>query len=81
MRRLLLGSAFILLSLDAQAGVLSCSFTEPFFNISFDSTTGVVTEISADETDPDAERHSNTSADSEPRLLRLECRPRLSYSD
>ena len=53
MRRLLLGSAFMLLSLDTQAGVLSCSFTEPFFTISFDSTTGVVTEISADETDPD----------------------------
>ena len=53
MRRLLLGSAFMLMSLDAQAGVLSCSFTEPFFNISFDSTTGVVTWISADETDPD----------------------------
>lgn len=53
MRRSLLGLGLILLPLEAQAGVLSCSFTEPFFSITFDSTTGVVTWISADETDPD----------------------------
>ena len=48
-----IGFGALLMPLDAQAGVLSCSFTEPFFNISFDSATGVVTWISADETDPD----------------------------
>ena len=42
-----------LIAPEAQAGVLSCSFTEPFFSITFDSDTGVVTEVSADETDPD----------------------------
>ena len=45
--------ARLLTRLDAQAGVLSCSFTEPFFSITFDSATGVVTRVSADETDPD----------------------------
>ena len=55
MKRLLagLGLALMLLPLEAQAGVLSCSFTEPFFSISFDSATGVVTWVSADESDPD----------------------------
>ena len=53
MKRLLAGLALMLLPLEAQAGVLSCSFTEPFFSISFDSATGVVTWVSADETDPD----------------------------
>ena len=53
MKRLLAGLVLVLLSLDAQAGVLSCSFTEPFFTITFDSATGVVTWTSADESDPD----------------------------
>jgi hypothetical protein len=53
MKRLLAGLGLAVFAADAQAGVLSCSFTEPFFNISFDSATGVVTQVSADETDPD----------------------------
>ena len=53
MKRLLVGSALLLLPAGAEAGVLTCSFTEPFFSISFDSATGVVTWVSADETDPD----------------------------
>ena len=53
MKRLLVGLALVALPLEAQAGVLSCSFTEPFFEITFDSATGVVTWISADVTDPD----------------------------
>jgi hypothetical protein len=53
MKRLLAGLALMLLPLEARAGVLSCSFTEPFFSISFDSATGVVTWVSADESDPD----------------------------
>ena len=53
MKRLLVGLALVALPLAARAGVLSCSFTEPFFEITFDSATGVVTWISADVTDPD----------------------------
>ena len=53
MRHLLAGLALLLTGIEAQAGVLSCAFTEPFFDITFDSATGVVTRISADETDPD----------------------------
>jgi hypothetical protein len=37
---------------EGHAGTLRCSFTEPFFTITFDSGTGTVTEISADVTDP-----------------------------
>lgn len=32
----------------AHAGLLSCQFTEPFFSISYDSTTGKVVQLSAD---------------------------------
>jgi hypothetical protein len=53
MKRLLAGLGLALVAADAQAGVLSCSFTEPFFAITFDSATGMVTQVSADETDPD----------------------------
>ncbi len=38
---------------EAQAGTLSCSFTEPFFSITWDSRTGKVVETSADVFDPD----------------------------
>jgi hypothetical protein len=37
-----------LLAGGAQAGVLHCSFTEPFFNITYDSATGKVILVSAD---------------------------------
>jgi hypothetical protein len=47
------GVALCIFPIDAQAGVLTCDFTEPFFSITFDSATGIVTEISADVTDPD----------------------------
>jgi hypothetical protein len=53
MKGLLVGMALMLLPLEAQAGELHCSFTEPFFSMTFDSATGVVTWVSADETDPD----------------------------
>jgi hypothetical protein len=53
MKRLLAGLGLALFAAEAQAGVLSCSFTEPFFNITYDSATGVVTWISADDSDPD----------------------------
>jgi hypothetical protein len=53
MKRLLVGLALMVLPLEAQAGVLSCSFTEPFFSITYDSATGVVIWLSADESDPD----------------------------
>jgi hypothetical protein len=53
MRWLLAAAALGLLTANASAGVLTCDFTEPFFNITFDSTTGIVTRVSADDTDPD----------------------------
>ena len=37
----------------AQAGTLSCSFTEPFFTIDYDSANGKVTVISPDRFDDD----------------------------
>lgn len=45
--------ALILAPAPAGAGTLNCSFTEPFFSITFDSATGKVVETSADVTDPD----------------------------
>lgn len=38
--------------LPAQAGVLTCRFTEPFFDVVFDSATGAVVTASADDSDP-----------------------------
>jgi len=46
----------------AEAGTLSCSFTEPFFTIEFDSATGKVTYTSPDEFD-------EVSGQPKPRLL------------
>ena len=43
MKRLLAGLAMALFAAEARAGVLRCSFTEPFFNITYDSGTGAVT--------------------------------------
>ena len=53
MRWLLAGVALGFFTAEAPAGVLTCDFTEPFFTITFNSTTGIVTRVSADETDPD----------------------------
>ncbi len=41
-----------LATFDARAGLLSCTFTEPFFTISFDPATGEVTRISPDDAGP-----------------------------
>src|SRR5690606_10359503 len=49
MRAVLAACALALLPTQAPAGVLSCSFTEPFFSIRFDSATGVVTSASPDD--------------------------------
>jgi len=46
-------ASYALLATNAAAGVLTCSFTEPFFTIAFDSATGVVTFASPDEMEPD----------------------------
>ena len=43
----------MLLPVEAGPACCSCCFTEPFFTITFDSATGKVTWVSADETDPD----------------------------
>jgi uncharacterized membrane protein len=48
MTRWLIAIALALLAGQSQAGVLRCSFTEPFFSITFDSMTGKVTWISPD---------------------------------
>ncbi|MGE0501289.1 MAG: hypothetical protein AB7I79_06440 [Rhizobiaceae bacterium] len=53
MKRLLAIIALLVGCGPASAGVLTCSFTEPFFTITFDSATGVVTWVSADEADVD----------------------------
>lgn len=46
-------SALLLLADSAVAGLLTCRFTEPFFDIAFDSGTGVVTLTSPDDSDPE----------------------------
>jgi hypothetical protein len=53
MRWLLAGVALGFFTAEAAAGVLTCDFTEPFFTITFDSATGIVTRVSPDESDPD----------------------------
>jgi uncharacterized membrane protein len=47
-----LASVF-LLSGTAHAGTLKCSFTEPFFTLTFTSADGKLVRSSADETDPE----------------------------
>jgi uncharacterized membrane protein len=42
-----------LLAGESHAGVLHCNFTEPFFTITFDSSTGKVIWLSHDVSDPD----------------------------
>ena len=37
----------------AAAGVLTCNFTEPFLTLVFDTASGVVTQTSSDDEDPD----------------------------
>jgi len=39
--------------LPAEAGILTCRFTEPFFDVTYDSATGLVVTTSADDSDPD----------------------------
>lgn len=53
MRVFLAALALALLAAPASAGVLACSFTEPFFSIGFDPATGVVTRTSPDDADID----------------------------
>jgi uncharacterized membrane protein len=53
MTRWLIAIALAMLTGQAQAGVLTCSFTEPFFTITFDSSTGKVIWLSHDVSDPD----------------------------
>lgn len=53
MRALLAALALASLATPASAGVLTCSFTEPFFRIDFDPATGVVTRTSPDD-DPES---------------------------
>lgn len=53
MKRYLFALALVALPAESLAGTLSCSFTEPFFSITYDSKTGTVTLVSADVTDPD----------------------------
>ena len=45
-------AVLMLSTAGASAGVLTCRFTEPFFDVAFDSTTGVVTLTSPDDSDP-----------------------------
>src|SRR5580765_2183890 len=49
--RLILATATVLMSGHSEAGTLRCSFTEPFFTITWDSESGRVIELSADVTD------------------------------
>ena len=42
----------VLAAAPAEAGVLTCRFTEPFFDVVFDSAIGSVVRISADDSDP-----------------------------
>jgi hypothetical protein len=48
MRRWAIAVALALTAGESQADVLHCSFTEPFFTITFDSATGKVTWLSPD---------------------------------
>lgn len=52
MRRPTMALATCLAVTAAHAGTLECHFTEPFFTVTFDSATGKVVLLSADETDP-----------------------------
>lgn len=52
MKMLLLCAAMAAIATEAGAATLTCSFTEPFFSLSFDSATGRLTYLSADDTDP-----------------------------
>ena len=51
--RIAFAAAAVLMAGHSEAGTLRCSFTEPFFVITWDSQTGQAIEISADVTDPD----------------------------
>jgi hypothetical protein len=51
--KLVVAAAAMLMAGNCEAGTLRCSFTEPFFTVSWDSETGRVIELSADVTDPD----------------------------
>ena len=53
MVRLTLAAVLSLIAARGETGELRCSFTEPFFNLTFDSATGKVIELWADVTDPD----------------------------
>ena len=53
MLRLTAAAVLTMISMRGEAGELRCSFTEPFFTITWDSGTGRVIELSADVTDPD----------------------------
>ena len=72
MRWLLAGVAIGFFTAEAAAGVLTCDFTEPFFTITFDSSTGIVTRVSADETDPDTGKPIQTIVARDARLELLE---------
>ena len=52
--RLALASLVALMPTCASAGVLTCTFTEPFFTIDFDTSTGIVMLTS-----PDEDRHAD----------------------
>ena len=47
----LVALAGLFLSVVSQAGVLQCTFTEPFFTVVYDSATGKVTRISPQDSD------------------------------
>jgi hypothetical protein len=53
---------------DGEAGTLRCSFTEPFFSITWDSQTGQAVELSADVTDPDTGKPVPTTLSEHARL-------------
>jgi hypothetical protein len=53
MVRLTAATVLAMIATDGEAGALRCSFTEPFFTITWDSQTGQAIELSADVTDPD----------------------------
>lgn len=48
MKHWVAATGLCLLAGGAQAGMLHCSFTEPFFTVTFDSATGKVTWLSPD---------------------------------
>lgn len=53
MRQWIFAAALVASPAPGWAGTLACHFTEPFLTITYDSQTGAVTLVSADETDPD----------------------------